>query len=77
MLRQKYAVSPRTKNSTELLKVNPNLKVVDTMFAARLPESEASSKTIQKRVQQIRDEILNKDPLSKPNNMPSITSVVK
>ena len=77
MPRPKHAVYPRTKKAVDMLKVNPNLKVVDTMFAARLPESEASSKTIQKRVQQIHDEILNKDPLSKPNNLPSINSVVK
>ena len=28
----KYYVSPRTKKSVEIIKVNPNLKVVDTMI---------------------------------------------
>ena len=74
--RSKSAVSPRTKKAVDLLKVNPNLKVVDAMFPARLPKSEATSKTIHKRVLWIRDK-LQKNPLSKLKNTPSILSVVK
>ena len=43
MTRPKYAVFPETKKDVELLKVNPNLKVVDAMFAERFLESEATS----------------------------------
>ena len=70
-------MSPRIKKSVELLKFNPNLKVVDAIFAASLPESEATSKTIQKRVLQLRDEISNKNPVVKLKKTNSIPSVVK
>ena len=32
MPRPKYSVSPRTKKDVDLIKVNPNLKVVDDMI---------------------------------------------
>ena len=77
MPRPKYAVSPRTKKSVDILKVNPNLKVVDSMFAVQFPESEATSKTIKKRLIQLRDELPNNNTVSKLKKTPSIDSVVK
>ena len=47
------------------------------MFEARFPESEATSRKIQKRVIHIRDKLPNNNLVSELNKMPLIPSAVK
>ena len=54
-----------TKKAVKMIKANPNLKVVDAMFAAKFPESEATFKEIQKKVLRLCDELPNKNPVAK------------
>ena len=77
MTRPKSAVSPMTKQAVEMLKANPNLKVVDAMFAAKFPESEATFRKIHKKVLRLSDELPNKNPVAKMKKTPSIISVIK
>ena len=67
----------KDKKALELLKVNLNLKVFDTMFAARFLESEATSEKIHKRVLRLRNELPNKNSVAKLKKPPSLTFVVK